>query len=287
MSLSLINVQQTLYDELVKLEYQSKGFRLRDTMRYRSGVIGSTVQFRKVGEVIAQPTAYQNTIAIQDPGFTGYTATLQKYAAGTAVDTIEELTVNFDVKRELVMVIAAAIGRRSDQIMINSLNVSGTTNDVPVTTGTGGGNKNMNYAKLRAMVSYFETLAVPPQDRYLAMTGNNLAALLADDQMISNRYTDNYAVVRGTLEESNVMGCNIRIIPDMPEGGLPLSGNIRTCFAWHRDALGFGLGQDMRVEINYLPREVSWFVNGLFFAGAVAIDTKGIITIENDESVSP
>ena len=286
MSQSLINVQQTLYDELVKLEYQSKGFRLRDTMRYRAGVIGSTCQFRKVGEVIAQPTAYQNTIAIQDPGFTAWTATLQKYAAGTAVDTIEELTVNFDVKRELVMVIAAAVGRRSDQIMINSLASSGTTNDVPVNYG-GGGNTNMTYAKLRAMVAFFEENAIPPQERFLAMSGNNLAALLADDQMISNRYTDNYAVVRGTLEESNVMGCNIRIIPTMPEGGLPLSGNIRTCFAWHREALGFALGQDMRVEINYLPREVSWFVNGLFFAGAIAIDDLGIITIENDESVTP
>lgn len=285
MSNSLINVQQILFDELVKLQYQSLGFRLRDTMRMRSGVIGNQVQFRKVGQVIAQPTAYQNTIAIQDPGFLAETATLVKYAAGTAVDSIEELTVNFDVKRELALVVSAAIGRRSDQVSIDALNASGTSNTIAVNYG-GGANTNMTYAKLRAMIAYFEELAIPPQERYLAMTGNNLAALLNDDQMISNRYTDNYAVVRGTLNESNVMGCNIRIIPTMPEGGLPISGNTRTCFAWHKEALGFAIGQDMRIEINYLPREVSWFVNGLFFAGATTIDNLGVINIACDETVT-
>jgi len=281
MSQSLINVQQVLYDELVKLQYQSRGFIFRDTLRYRNSVPGAQCQFRKVGYVVAQPTAYQSTVSIQDPGFSAATATLTKYCAATAVDDIEQLTVNFDVKRELAMVVAASIGRTNDQIAINALNASGTSNTIA------NGGTNMSYAKLRQVVNYFESLAVPPQDRFLAMTGNNLAALLADDQMISNRYTDNYAVVRGTLNESNVMGCNIRIIPTMPEGGLPKSGNIRTCFAWHRESTGFALGQDLRVEINYLPREVSWLVNGIFFAGAVVIDNIGVIEIDCDESVNP
>lgn len=281
MSISLTAVQQTEFDELVKMEYRSRGFLLRDTIRMKSDVIGAVAQFRKVGQVIAQPTAYQNTIAIQDPGFTGSTATLVKYAAGTAVDEIQDLTVNFDSKRELAMVVAAAVGRRSDQIIINALTNSGTSNTISA------GSDNMSYAKLRNIVQYFEDLAVPPEERFLAMSANNLRALLSDDQMISNRYTDNYAVVRGTLNESNVMGMNIRIIPSMTEGGLPISGNIRTCFAWHKMSTGMAVGQDMRVEINYLPRETSWFVNGLFFAGATAIDTRGIVAISCDESVNP
>ena len=44
--------------------------------------------------------------------------------------------------------------------------------------------------------------------------------------------------------------------------------------------------QDMRIEINYLPREVSWFVNGLFFAGATTIDNLGVINIACDETVT-
>ena len=71
------------------------------------------------------------------------TATHIKYAAGTGVDDIQDLTVNFDSKRELAMVVAMAVGRRADQIIINALNAS------PGQTITAGG-ANMSYAKLLA-----------------------------------------------------------------------------------------------------------------------------------------
>lgn len=281
MSISLTNVQQEEFDALVKAEYRSRGFILRDTVRTRTDVVGNTCQFRKVGQVIAYQQAYQNTVAIQDPGFNAYTATLLKYAAGTAVDEIQELTVNFDSKRELAMVVAMAVGRRSDQIIIDALNNSGTTNTIA------DGGANMSYSKLRQVVQYFDQDAVPISQRYVAMSGNNLRALLADDHITSRFYTSNDAVVDGSLNYKELLGCNVRIIPDMTEGGLPLSGNIRTCFAWHKMSTGMAIGQDLKTEIHYLPRETSWFVNGLFFAGATAIDTRGIISINCDESVNP
>src|SRR5690349_6745765 len=154
MSLSLTNVQQTEFDSLVKLEYRSRGFLLRDTTRMRTDVIGATCQFRKVGQVIANQVAYQNTIAIQDPGFVASTATLAKYAAGTAVDEIQDLTVNFDSKRELAMVVAMAIGRRSDQIIIDQFVAN------PGQTIANGGT-NLTYAKMRQVVQFFEQNAVP------------------------------------------------------------------------------------------------------------------------------
>jgi len=89
MSLSLTNVQQTEFDALVKVEYRSRGFILRDTIRVRTDIIGNQCQFRKVGQVIANPTAFQATVPLQDPGFTAQTATLTKYTAATGVDEIK------------------------------------------------------------------------------------------------------------------------------------------------------------------------------------------------------
>jgi hypothetical protein len=283
MSLSLNVVQQTEFDAMVKAEYRSRGFILRDACRVRTEVIGNTVQFRKVGEVVANQVAYQNTIAIQDPGYTAHTATLLKYAAGTAVDEIQDLTVNFESKQELAMVVAMAVGRRSDQIFIDA--VDGSAGSTIVDGGT-----NMSYAKLRNIVQLFEERAVPLEERYIAMSGNNLRALLAADQLISRFYTSNDAVSTGTLHYRDVLGMNVRIIPTMTEGGLPLgdvAANIRECFAWQKMAVGMGIGQDLRTEVNYLPRETSWFVNGLFFAGAVVIDNRGVFQINCDESVNP
>ncbi len=281
MSTSLTNVQQTEFDAMVKAEYRSKGFILRDTVTTRTDVIGRFVQFRKVGQVIANQVGFQNVVSLQDPGFSALTATLNKYAAGTAVDEIQDLTVNFSSKQELAMIVAMAVGRRSDQIIIDALAAG------PGSTILNGGT-NMSYSKLRNIVQFFEANAVPLAERYLALTGNMLRALLASDQIISRLYTSNDAVVTGSLSFRDVLGMNLRTIPDMSEGGLPnTTGNIYAAFAWHKMAVGMGIGQDLRTEINYLPRETSWFVNGLFFAGAVVIDGRGVFEIDCDSSVNP
>lgn len=281
MSLSLTNVQQQEFDELVKIEYRARGFKLRPTMRTRTDIVGNTVQFRKVGQVIANPTGYQNTVPIQDPGYLPFIATLQKYTAGTGVDEVQELTVNFDAKRENAMLVAMAIGRRSDQIAIDALNASGTPNDIPVNA------TNMSYNKMKKIREFFDDHAVPLEERFVAMSANNMTALLADDHFTSRFFTSYDAVKSGTLDYAELLSMNVIIIPSMTEGGLPLAGNIRTCFAWHKMAMGFGIGMDMRTEINYLPRETTWFINGIFFAGAIAVDNRGIVTIECDESVNP
>jgi hypothetical protein len=281
MSLQLTNVQQTEFDTLVKITYQSMGFKLRDTIRVRTDIIGASCQFRKMGQVIANPTAYQATVPIQDPGFTALTANLTKFTAATAVDEIQDLAVNFDTKRELSQTVAMAIGRRSDQITINAL-VAGGAGQVIAAAGT-----NMTYSKLRQIVQVFEENAVPIEERFIAISGSNLRSLLADDHLISRFYTSNDAVAKGTLNYAEMMSVNVRIIPNMPEGGLPLAGTIRTALAWHKMSSGFAIGQDMRTEVNYLPRETSWLVNGIFFAGAIAVDTLGIQQVLCDESVNP
>ncbi len=138
MSISLTAVQQTEYDALVKAEYRSKGFLLRDSMRMRYDVTGSAVDFRKVGQIIASPTAYQQAVTAQDPGYVKATATLGKFTAPIAIDTVQELTVNFDSKMESAMLVADAMGRRSDQICIDALaaDVGSTILNVALTSLT-------------------------------------------------------------------------------------------------------------------------------------------------------
>lgn len=276
MSASLTAVQQIEFDALVKAEYQSLGFLLRDTIRVRRDVIGATVSFRKVGQIQAVPTGYLQTVVIQDPIYSQVQAILQKYTAPTAVDTVQELTVNFDAKMENAMLVANALGRRSDQIVIDALDAD--PGDTIVNGGT-----NMTYAKYTQVIEFFDNNAVPLPERFFAMSASNFRALLAEDEFVSTFYTQNRVLDKGFIRE--YLGVNVIIIPEMVEGGLPLAGNIRTAFAWHKQSTGMGIGHDFRTEINYLPRETSWLINGIFSAGAVVIDNKGVIAIEADESV--
>lgn len=275
MSTSLTAVQQIEFDALVKAQYQSLGFLLRDTVRVRRDVIGATVSFRKVNQIQAVPTGYLQAVVIQDPTYSQTQAILQKYTAPTAVDSVQELTVNFDAKMENAMLVANALGRRSDQIIINSLAVS------PGETIVNGGT-NMTYLKYREVIRFFDENAVPLPERFWAMSASNFAALLAADQFVSTFYTQNRVLDKGFVRE--YLGINIIVIPNMVEGGLPLTGAIRKTFAWHKQSTGMGIGHDFRTEINYLPRETSWLINGIFSAGAITIDNLGIIEVDCDET---
>ena len=275
MSTSLTAVQQIEYDALVKAEYHSKGFLLRDSLRMKYDVIGAYVDFRKVNQVISVPTAYGQSVAIQDPGYTKETATLQKYTTPTAVDSVQELTVNFDTKMENAMLVAEAMGRRSDQIIINS--VSADVGDTIAAGGTG-----FTYVKYTQMMQFFENHGVPLNDRFVAMSAAQFQTLLQADQFTSTFYTQNRVLDNAFIKQ--YLGFNVVIIPQMTEGGLPYNSGtgVQTALAWHKMAVGAGIGHDFRTEIHYLPRETSWLINGVFSMGSVVIDNRGTLAIDTD-----
>jgi len=276
MSTSLSQVQQIEFDALVKAEYHSRGFLLRDSIRMRRDVIGYAVEFRKVGQVIAVETGYMQAVTIQDPDYQKETAILKKYTAPTAVDSVQELTVNFDTKMENAMLVADALGRRSDQITIDALTLD--PGDTIVDGGT-----NFTYPKYTRMMEFFENNAVPLGERFVAMSASNFRSLLAADQFTSTFYTQNKVLDRAFVKE--YLGFNLIIIPQMTEGGLQKTGNIRKALAWHKQSTGMGVGHNFRTEINYLPLQTSWLINGIFSAGAVVIDNRGVLEIDCDESV--
>jgi len=276
MSISLTNVQQIEFDRYVKSVYRSNGFLLRETMRTKSDVIGAFVEFRKVDQVIAVPTGYMQAVTIQDPGYNKVTATLQKYTAATGVDEVQELTVNFDTKSENAMLVAKAMGRRSDQICIDAL--AADPGDTILNGGT-----NMTYAKFTRVMEFFDDNAVPLEERFFAMTASNIRSLMAAPEFISTFYTSNNIIDKAKIRE--YLGFNVIVIPKMTEGGLPKTGNIRTALAWHKMSTGMAIGQNFRTEVNYIPQNTSYLINGIFSAGAVVIDNKGVLAVACDESV--
>lgn len=279
MSISLSNVDQTIFDELVKKAYQSKGFILRDTVRMRMNVEANTVSFRKVGTVTAEQYAFQTAVVYQDPGYNKVDVTLLPYRAPTLIDDLEQFLYNFDERKEDAELIAMALGRRSDQLIINGLNASGTSNTI-ANGGTG-----LTFAKIAEINRFFNNLAVPPEERHIAISAIGEQQLLAEQQFTNSLYLNLDLIKTGGLNGNYAMGMNFHVIPQMTEGGLPISGNIRTCFAWHKLSMGMGTGRDFSTIIERVPHLDSWQVLGKMFAGAVAVDNVGIVSCAIDESV--
>jgi hypothetical protein len=279
MRTDLSAVEQIEFDAIVKAEYRSRGFLLREAVRRKENVVGSSVQFRLVGEVISVPTGFSQSVTGQDPGFTPKTADLIKYTTPVVVDTVEDLFVNFDTVMESAALIAQAMGRRSDQITINAVNAGAVTAGNIIAPG----GTNLDYAKYTQIIEFFEDNGVPLGERWVAMSANNFRSMLRQQEFTSTFYTENRVLDKGMIRD--YLGMNVVVIPTMTEGGLVKAGNIRNVLAWHKMSTGFAVGANFRTEVNYLPKETSWLANGIFSAGSVVIDPRGTLVVQADESV--
>ena len=275
MSVSLSNAFVTLFDAEVKQAYQGKA-QLVGAVRARRGVEGSTVKFPKVGRGVATPRISQTDVTPLNVGFSSVTLTLQDWNAAEYSDIFSQAKVNFDERQELVQVVAAAMGRRQDQLILDALNGSSTS--LTVANSIGGSTTNLNVAKLREAKRLLDKGNVPFDGRHIIVHANGIASLLSETAVTSSDFNTVKALVQGEI--NTFLGFQFHVLGDRSEGGLPIDGSSdRTCFAFHSMAIGYGEGIGMRTEINYIPEKTSWLVNEVFSAGATAIDAEGIVSI--------
>ena len=267
----------TLFESEVKQAYQSEAL-LRGTMRSRTGVQGNTVKFPKIGKGVATPRINQTDVTPLNVTYSQVTANMSDFIAAEYSDIFHQTHINFDERRELVQVVSKAIARRMDQICIDALDAASSPSTVATTVG--GSGTNMNIEKLRAAAKAMNENNVPAEGRYLLMHASQLDALLGETEITSSDFATVKALVRG--EVSSFMGFEILTMGDRDEGGIP-KPSTRTCFAWHRDSMGYAESMAQKSEVNYIPEKTSFLVSSMFSAGAVAIDDEGIVKISCTE----
>jgi hypothetical protein len=262
-----------LFDSEVKQAYQAESV-LRGTMRTRTGIAGNTVKFPTIGKGVATLRVPQTDVTPLNVTYGQVTATMEDYIAAEYSDIFQQSHINFDERSELVQVVSKSIARRMDQIMIDALNAaSGTT---AVATGIGGATTNMNIEKLRATAKAMNQNNVPSEGRHLLMHASQLDALLGETEITSQDFASVKALVQGEI--NTFMGFKILTVGDRDEGGLP-KPSTRTCFAWHKDSMGYAESMAQKTEVNYVPEKTSFLVSSMFSAGSVSIDGAGIVKI--------
>lgn len=270
MSIHLTDVAITEYDAMVKAVYQAEGFKLRNTMRTKMGVVGSTVQFPKQGKGLAQQKATQDDVVPMNLNYDPVTVTLANWHAAEYSDIFDQQEVNFDDMKEIARAAAMAIGRRSDQIAIDALAASGTSNTIAA-GGTG-----FTYAKYLTMNKFFAQVGVSrSEERFVVLNAAAEEDLLNEDKFINRDYTTSNLLSDGRLDGKRVMGYTWIVIPDMDEGGVA-SG---FAYAWARQSIGFAVGLDMKTNISYENEKTSYLACTVYKAAATAIDNTGIVSI--------
>ena len=280
MAIQVSNAFVTLFDSEVKQAYQGQRM-LAGLTRERTGVEGSTVKFPKIGKGTATVRVPQTDVTPLNVSYSQVTATMEDYIAAEYSDIFNQQKINFNERQELVQVVSGAIARRMDQVVLDALAAASS----PSTVGNdiGGTDSNLNVAKMRAAKKALDAKNVPAEGRILVIHANSLDSLLGETEVTSSDFNTVKALVQGDI--NTFLGFNVVTLGDRDEGGLPIDGSSdRTLYAFHRDAVGLGIGMGQTSRVDYIAEKTSFLVASMFSAGAVAIDDEGIVTITCRES---
>mgnify|MGYP000701663431 FL=1 len=276
MSKNLSAVAVTEFDSMVKHAYQGTGL-LRGAVTQRNNVVGDTYKFRRMGKGLANQKSTSDLVTPMDVSHEFKTATLSNWNAPEYTDMFDAQDVNFDEKQELASTIAMALGRRTDQLVIDAMDAS-TPLTATIGTNVGGNNTNLNMAKVIKAQVELRNQGVPNSELFAAVNALGLGGLLNDETATSADYQAIKALVSGEID--TLVGFKFIILESRIEGGLTTAGNVVDSYFFQRPAIGIAIGIDMKTEIDWVAERTSWLCNGMLKAGSVVRDEGGLVKVQ-------
>ena len=279
MSKNLSSVAVTEFDSMVKHAYQGMGL-LKGAVTQRNNVVGDTYKFRRMGKGLANQKSTSDLVTPMDVAHEFKTATLTNWNAPEYTDVFDAQDVNFDEKQELANTIAGALGRRTDQLVIDAMDAS-TPLTSTIATSVGGAGSNLNMAKIIKAQVELRDQGVPNSDLFAAINALGLGGLLNDEKATSSDYQSVKALVNGDVD--TLAGFRFIILESRVEGGLTVGtagANIVDSYFFQRPAVGLAIGIDMKTEIDWIAERTSWLCNGMLKAGSVVRDEGGLVKVQ-------
>ena len=244
MSTSISTAFIKQFEAEVHMAYQRMGSKLANTVRQTKNVKGSQARFQKVGK-------------------------------GTAVTkNLDELKTNIDERQVLAQSAAAALGRQTDQLIIDVLDAG--SNSANIVHGSAA----LTLAKALTTYETFGEADVPDDgQRYFVVSPAGWADLLQLDQFSRAEYVgEGELPYAGGMTAKRWLGFLF-----FTHSGLTLASTTRDCHAYHKSAIGLATGADVKTEVNYVPEKVSHLTTSMMSMQAVAIDAEGFMQIQITE----
>jgi hypothetical protein len=277
MSKNLSSVAVIEFDSMVKHAYQGTGL-LKPAVTIRNNVIGDTYKFRRMGKGLANQKSTSDLVTPMNVAHEFKVATLTNWNAPEYTDIFDQADVNFDEKQELASTIAAAIGRRSDQLVIDALD--GATPDA---AAIAHGSAGLTMSKVVQAQVALRGQNVQNSNLFAVIDADGLKGLLNDEKATSSDYQTIKALVSGDI--NSLAGFQFIILGTRVEGGLTIATNTVDSWFFQRDAVGLAIGIDMKTSVDWVPERTSYLCNGMLKAGSVVRDNGGLVKVEYKDNV--
>lgn len=263
------------FEREVHEAYQRQGSKLRNTVRTINNINGAEAVFQKVGTGTASTKSTHGMVPVMNLDHSNVSVTLEDYYAGDWVDRLDELKINIDERQVIASAGANALGRKTDEMIINAL---GAADDHVIADGNVG-------LTLDKALTAFETFGendVPDDGGRFAVVGwKQWSELLQIDEFSNADYIGAEQLPFSSITQAKMWLGTVWI----PHSGLPIDGNdIRSCFFYHKTAIGHASGSDVQTDITWHGDRASFFVNNMMSQGAGLIDEAGIVVINCDET---
>lgn len=293
MSTSITVAFITSYEAKVTEVFQRRGSHLLNAVRHRSGVVGSTASFNKIGTGVATTKARHGTITPMNQTHTAPTCTLVDFYAGDWVDKLDEAKTNIDERDVIASGGAMALGRKVDSQITVTLDA--TTQSTITLTMT-------NKATVLATALEFAEAAwdndVPNDGEvYAAVTSRYWSQLMTIDAFSRSDFVSfdglpfkqGPAVGIGRWKDWQGIKWTLHT-------GLPGKGTATAkVFIWHKQALAYAsaksagniaANQAVAADITWHGDRAAHFVNHLMSGESCLIDDTGVIEGNLDDTAA-
>lgn len=260
------------FEREVHEAFQRQGSKLRNTVRTISDVNGSTAVFQKVGKGTASTKSTHGMVPVMNLSHSAVEVTLQDYYAGDWVDRLDELKVNINERQVIANAGAFALGRKTDELIINALD--GAATNVIASGATG-----LTKTKILDAFEMLGEADVPDDGERFAVVGwSQWSDLLGIPEFASADYVGADDLPWRGTQAKRWLGTLW-----LPHSGLPLATSTRSCFWFHKTAIGAASGSDVQTDITWHGDRAAHFVNNMMSQGAALIDDTGVVKIDADE----
>ena len=257
------------FESDVHLAYQRMGSKLRNTVR-TANATASVVRFQKIGTGVATTKSRNGNVTPMELAHTTVEATMSDFYAPEYIDKLDELKTNINERQAVAQSAAAALGRKTDELIVAALDAAGGTS----IHDTGSA------LEIADILSLFETMGTNnvPEDgqRYLAMHPKGYADMFTITQFASADFVGEQNLpFAGGMTMKEFMGFKIFSTSAITAG---------KSMAYHTSAIGLGINADVATEVNYIAEKASHLANSMMSMGAVAIDANGICEVLDNNS---
>ncbi len=257
----------------VHLAYQRMGAKLPPTLRTKSNVRGESTTFQKAGKGAAGTKSRNGDIPIINRDHTPVEVVLVDHYAGEYIDKLDELKINHDERMVAVTSVAAAMGRKSDELIVDEIDNNATN----ATTNSGA----ITLAKLEQIFEAFGNNDVPDDgQRFMWVSPQGWTDLLGIDQFANADFVATDVKWPGTQATAKYWLSFII----MTHSGLNVASNVRTSMAYHKSAVAFASGSDIQVSMDWTPEKWSTLVSAGLSQQAKIIDNDGLFKLKHTES---